>query len=143
AWLALGPADASAELDVAPSWRLQDTPSALRQDDLAQILGSAWDMFASGNILPADKALHPVYPSVGMGWRPMAGPDGHLLWNWLRFVRLAASAYDSTYGSRRLAAVSAAELMAREDVGVAQQEPLLEELVEIAMSDLRPVLEGP
>jgi len=147
-WLALGPAEGTPDPASAPAWRWSDDGPAVPRGELDQALAYAWDSLADGSaldtgVLGADAALRPVYASTGLSWRPVAGPDGHMLWNWLRFVRLAASAFDASSGSRHLAAVSSAELLIREEIGVADPDSILEQLVDIAMSGLRPVLEKP
>jgi hypothetical protein len=138
-WLALGPAGGTAAPDAGPAWRMPDSAPALSRGELDQALLSAWDSFSHDDIAAADETLRPVYSSMFQSWAPIASPDGQILWAWLRFVRVAAAANDSEYASRRLAAVSAVELLAGTDFNVADREGLLEDLVEAALSGLPPV----
>lgn len=140
-WLALGPADGAGEPATAAAWHSQDSSSLVSHGQLNQALAKAWAAFSSGDITDADDELSPIYSSFRNAWRPVTGPDGLILWNWLKLVRLAASANDTAYGSRRLAAVSAVELLTDADFGAADLDDLLETLVETAMSGLQPVTE--
>lgn len=142
-WLVLGRTEGAIAPDAGPAWRIPDTAPAVSRGELEQALLSAWYSFGHGDITAADITLRPVYASTFRSWAPIASPDGHIMWAWLRFVRLATSAHESEYASRRLAAVSAAELLASTDLGVADQESFLGELVEAALSGLSPVVGQP
>jgi len=139
AWLVLGSAEKAVVPHAGPAWRVPADEPPLARGELEEALTGAWRSFGRGEIAAADLALRPVYAATFKSWTPNAGPDGHIMWAWLRFVRVAASADDSEYASRRLAAVSAIELLAGTDFGLADRDELQAELIEAALSGLPPV----
>jgi hypothetical protein len=146
-WLIAGPTDVLGVATAVPPWRTgqkhADQAGSTPLDSLNDALGAAWEAFTAGETQKADETLAPLYAEFDSAWRPVAGPDGHILWNWIRLVRLIMSARDVTYGARRLAAVSVVELAARLDLDDEQREELLEEMVEVAMAGLRPTTDRP
>jgi hypothetical protein len=138
-WLALGPVEGGPLPDAGPAWRTPDSAAPRTRSELEPHLDQAWDHFKQDDLVAADGSLRPVYDSTFHDWAPITSPDGQLLWAWLRFVRLAASARDSEYPHRRLAAVSAVELFVGTEFDLTDPDELLSDLVEAALSDLPPL----
>lgn len=141
-WLAVGGPDSSAAPLTSPTWQPTDPADIDTRESLDDSLSNAWNAFASGAITDADALLSPVYAGFGTIWQPMPGPDGHIFWAWIRLVRLVSIAREASHPARRLAAVSAVELIPRIGVEKWGLERLDEELVEVAMNGLSPDLRG-
>lgn len=146
-WLVAGPFDAATMPSSSACWLPADYRNTDSESyDLERLNGqvlAAWEAFADRGIREMDRLLEPLYASFGSAWGPISGPDGQMFWNWIRLVRLASAANDPAYGTRRLAAVSAVELLVRSDQGVGRYADLIDELTQIAMDGLPPTTNRP
>jgi hypothetical protein len=142
AWLVLGPPAAWSSRTSPLAWQRPDEPLETTPSEREAALTEAWSAFSAGDLAATDEALLPIYGSVGHSWGPARGADGVLQWDWLRFVRLAALANDGSYEFRRIAAVSAVDLLTRTEFGLPALSDAARHLVEISMASLQPVAGG-